>query len=129
MLRVEETHHVALAAAEARRVAAAAGLDETEACAVAIAVSELAGNVVRHARAPGTVELRPLADGDRRGVEVVVEDHGVGIADVAAALRDDFSTAGGLGSGLPAVRRLMDEFELESRPGQGTRAKAAKWHR
>ena len=129
VLCVGERHHVTLARSEARRLAVTAGLGEPAAWAVAIAVSELAQNIVQHANGPGTVTVRPIRDRARQGLEIVVEDHGPGIADVARALEDDFSTAGGLGSGLPAARRLMDEFEIVSEPGKGTRVTARKWRR
>ncbi len=129
VLRISEPYHVTLARAEARRLAIAADLAEPAAWAVAIAVSELAQNILRHAGGPGTVSITPVGNGGRLGLEIVVEDHGPGIADVARALEDDFPTAGGLGNGLPAARRLMDEFEIVSEPGKGTRVTARKWHR
>ncbi len=63
----------------------------------------------------------------RRGIEVVAEDQGPGIADVPQAMQDGFSTIGGLGSGLPGVARLMDECKIASAPGVGTRIVARKW--
>lgn len=112
---------------EARAVATGAGLGRTEAESVVLAVSELAMNLLRYAE-QGAIVLRALADADRGGVEVESVDAGPGIHDVAAALRDGYTTGGGLGSGLPGVRRLMDEFSIESAP-TGTRIVARKWTR
>lgn len=94
---------------------------------VALAVSELASNLVRHATR-GEIDIAPLNGARGAGIQVESRDHGPGIADVEAALGDGFSTAGGLGSGLGSVRRLMDEFELVSSVA-GTSVVCRKWRR
>ena len=86
----------------------------------------MARNLVRYA-ARGEIVLRLVDDSGRRGVEVLAADDGPGIADVARAMQDGFSTSGGLGLGLPGVRRIMDEFEISSEFGKGTRVTARKW--
>ena len=91
-----------------------------------IAVSELAQNIVRHAGS-GTVQLRLVDRGVTRGLEITARDAGPGIADREQALQDHFSSAGTLGLGLPGVRRLMDDFELVSAPGEGTCVTATLW--
>lgn len=93
---------------------------------VATAVSELAGNIIKYATR-GEVVVRGVKERGRRGVEVVVSDNGPGIADVEQALQDHFSTSGTLGLGLPGVKRLMDQFSIESAPGRGTTVVACKW--
>ncbi|MGD8644289.1 MAG: ATP-binding protein, partial [Chromatiales bacterium] len=75
----------------------------------------------------GQMTLRRVIDQRRRGMEIVAEDKGPGIADKDSALSDHFSSSGTLGLGLPGVRRLMDEFDLESEPGAGTRVTVRKW--
>jgi len=90
------------------------------------AASELARNAVLHGGG-GTVRLEALNDGARRGLRLVFEDQGPGIPDVTQALRDGFTTAGGLGLGLGGARRLVNEFEIDSRPGTGTRVMIARW--
>ena len=97
--------------------------DETE--MVALAVCELATNLVRYGKA-GTISLRALVDNGRVGIEIKSADAGPGIAEVDLALADGFSTGGGLGSGLPGVRRLMDEFQIRTSP-QGTHIVCCKW--
>ncbi|HVH19146.1 MAG TPA: ATP-binding protein, partial [Myxococcota bacterium] len=75
----------------------------------------------------GTLALELLNDGARRGLRLVFEDQGPGIADVELALRDGFTTGGGLGLGLGGARRLVNEFSIESAPGKGTRVAVVRW--
>lgn len=110
------------AAALARRV----GFDEQRAADVALAVSETATNLAKHA-VDGAMLLRVVRTEHEAGVEVVAVDSGPGIADVGAALRDGMSTTGTLGIGLGAVRRLADVFDLHSLPGRGTVLAARFW--
>jgi serine/threonine-protein kinase RsbT len=102
------------------------GLDETASRMVATAASELARNILKYAGC-GELRVRLYDQGGRRGVEIEAIDRGPGIADAERALEDHFSSGGTLGLGLPGVRRLMDEFELASEPGRGTRVVARKW--
>ncbi|HEU5315976.1 MAG TPA: ATP-binding protein [Chloroflexota bacterium] len=115
----------------ARDLAAGSGLTTPDAECVALAVSELAMNLVRYAPG-GAVTLTaiedPRAAPPRRGVRVVCLDAGPGIPDVGAALSNGFTTGGGLGGGLGAVRRLMDTFDLRS-SSAGTAITAVKWER
>ena len=110
---------------EARALAVSAGCDRADVEAIVLAVSELATNLVRYAPG-GEVVVATCAQGCARGIAIESRDGGPGIADVAQALADGFSTGGGLGSGLPAVRRLMDDFTLTTSPA-GTRIVARKW--
>lgn len=122
---IEETH-----IAEARRAAFLMatdwGLNRTAAYYVATAVSELATNMLFHAGG-GEIRLNAIEQPNRVGIEVIAQDWGPGITDVELALSDGFTTAGGLGCGLPGAKRLMDELEIQSEPGQGTRILARKW--
>ena len=110
---------------EARRLALRLGFDRGDAEAVALAASELAMNLHRYA-VEGEIVLRVIEDGIRRGLEIESQDAGPGIADHELALQDGYTTGGGLGSGLPSARRLMDDFELRSQPS-GTRIVVRKW--
>ena len=94
---------------------------------VATAASELANNLWMHTRAGGEVRLAWLESAGRCGVELVACDDGPGIADIPLALTEGYSTGGGMGCGLPGVQRLMDDFDIDSRPGSGTRVVARKW--
>lgn len=103
-----------------------AGFEETPSRMIATAVSELVRNILKYAGS-GEICLRRVKGMGCRGVEVEVTDQGPGIADCDAAMQDHFSSGGTLGMGLPGVRRMMDEFSLESTPGKGTRVTAIKW--
>ncbi|HUD67284.1 MAG TPA: anti-sigma regulatory factor [Candidatus Sulfotelmatobacter sp.] len=109
-----------------RRVAEDAGFVFTELALIATAISELARNIVRYARS-GEIAIRPITNSGRQGIQIVAQDRGPGIRDVEQALQIGFSTAGGLGLGLPGVRRLMDEFDIQSKLGQGTTVRVTKW--
>jgi serine/threonine-protein kinase RsbT len=114
------------ARAEARALAVRLGFLRPDPTLIATAISELARNIVMHV-GHGEITMRPLREEARFGVLVVVRDEGPGIADVDAALQDGHASRGGLGLGLPGARRLMDEFEIESAPGQGTTVRMKKW--
>lgn len=103
-----------------------AGLAEADRARAMTAASELATNILKFA-GHGTLTVCVIQERGRSGVEILAEDRGPGIADVEAALRDHFSTSGTLGLGLPGVRRLMDDFEIASSLGAGTRVRARKW--
>ena len=75
----------------------------------------------------GEVVVRVLRERGREGIEVVASDDGPGIADVELALQDGYTTGNGLGLGLPGARRLVDDFELDTQPGAGTRVRLVKW--
>ncbi len=127
VINVVQEYHVAEAQQAARALAEALGLCDTIVYSIATAVSELANNIFFHAHGGGTVTLKALRRGAKIGVEVIAADSGPGIEDVAAAMQDGYTTRGGLGGGLPGVKRLMDEVEVHSRPGKGTRVVARKW--
>lgn len=109
-----------------RGLSTEAGLSEVAAAEIALAISELARNILVHA-GTGNILLHARAEAGRVGIEVVASDEGPGIPNVELALRDGFSTAQGLGLGLPGTRRLVDEFAIESRPGKGTIVRFTKW--
>lgn len=116
---MSEESAVGAARRSAARLAAEAGLPETEAGRVGIVVTELARNIVRHA-GEGRLLLQTWSLGGAHGVEVIAVDSGPGMADVEMCLRDGYSTIGTAGTGLGAVRRLASEFDAWSRPGAGT---------
>jgi len=103
-----------------------AGFAQTPSRMIATAVSELAQNILRYAGS-GEIRVRVVERCGGRGVEIEALDEGPGIADPDRALEDHYSTGGTLGLGLPGVRRLMDEFDLDTRCGRGTRVTARKW--
>ena len=109
-----------------REWAVASGFSLVDQTKIVTAASELARNTVLHGGG-GTLQLEALNDGPRRGLRLVFEDRGPGIPDVDQALKDGFTTAGGLGLGLGGARRLMNDFQIESQPGEGTRVTVARW--
>lgn len=121
---VTEEVDIAEAARRARWLAEAIGFDTVQTSYVATAASELAANLFIHAGG-GVFEARRLMP--EPGLELLTVDRGPGIADIGKALQEGYSTAGGLGCGLPGVQRLMDDLEITSRPGQETVVRARKW--
>jgi serine/threonine-protein kinase RsbT len=110
-----------------RELARELGFSATDLALIATAISELARNIVLYARG-GEIILKSAEDNGRAGIIVVASDEGAGISDVDEAVQDGYSTSGGLGLGLGGVRRLMDEFEIVSRAGLGTKVTAKKWN-
>jgi serine/threonine-protein kinase RsbT len=90
------------------------------------AASELARNALEHGGG-GAMRLEVLNDGPRRGVRLTFEDHGPGIADIQQAMKDGFTTGNGLGLGLGGAKRLSNEFDISSHPGEGTRVTITRW--
>lgn len=127
-LAVGHESGVGAARRAARALAAALGFAPTACEEIALAMTELATNLLKHARG-GTLTLTPLAGGGRIGLEIESRDEGPGIADVEQALGDRYSTAGTRGTGLGAVNRLMDELDITSRRGGATRVVCRKWLR
>jgi serine/threonine-protein kinase RsbT len=126
--QIVSTPDVERARRAARDLARRVGFDAGDSEAVALAVSEFATNLVRYAL-DGAISLSVVEEATTGfGVQVRSSDAGPGIANVERAMEDGFSTGGGLGNGLPAARRLMDEFELTSGPA-GTAIVARKWAR
>jgi serine/threonine-protein kinase RsbT len=98
-------------------------VDQTK---IVTAASEIARNTVVYGGG-GTVRIEAMDDGARKGLRLIFEDQGPGIADVDLALRDGYTTGNGLGMGLGGARRLVNEFSIESKPGQGTKVTLTRW--
>ncbi|HEY2465380.1 MAG TPA: anti-sigma regulatory factor [Steroidobacteraceae bacterium] len=117
---------VVLARQQGRSLALQLGFSLSEVTLIAMAISELSRNIVLYA-GTGTVTLKSIHGSSRVGLMIVAADAGPGIADVTRAMRDGYSSSGGLGLGLPGVRRLMDEFDISSEIGRGTIVTGKKW--
>jgi serine/threonine-protein kinase RsbT len=98
-------------------------VDQTK---IVTAASELGRNTLDYGGG-GTVRLEVLQESGRRGIRLTFEDKGPGIPDTERALKDGYTTGGGLGLGLGGARRLCSEFSIDSRPGEGTRVTIARW--
>ena len=126
-LALESEHDIAVARNEVRQLASALGFRLIDQTRLATVTSELARNVIKYG-GQGRLIAQPTESGDGRdGLRLIFEDTGPGIADIAAAMRDGFSTGRGLGKGLPGSKRLVDEFKIESTPGAGTRVTVVRW--
>ena len=109
-----------------REWSVAAGFSLVDQTKLVTAASELARNLLDYGGG-GTIRLEALNDGSKRGLRVFFEDRGPGIPDVAQALRDGFTTGNGLGLGLGGAKRLVNDFDIQSRPGEGTKIMIARW--
>jgi len=108
-----------------REVSAQLGLSLVDQTKIITAASELARNTIIYGGG-GTMQVQTL-NGPRVGLRLTFEDHGPGIPDVALALRDGFTTGSGLGLGLGGSKRLVNEFDIVSRLGEGTRITITRW--
>lgn len=125
-IHVSHPAEVGAARRAASTLAAEVGLEPPVSDKIALVVSELATNLLRHAGG-GRLILTPLRAKDRVGIQVESIDDGPGIPNISLALKDGFSTAGGFGTGLGTIHRLMDELTIDSSPGQGTHIVCSKW--
>ena len=126
IVEIVEEIDIAHASYEAMKLAELAGFKQTGQFMLATAVSELARNIFEYANR-GEITIRTLERGSKKGIEIVAEDNGPGIADIAAAMTDHFSTQLSLGLGLPGAKRLTDEFYIDTERKVGTRITVRKW--
>ena len=129
VIPIESDADVVTARQRAREMAGALELTTTDQTLLATAISEVARNITTYAKR-GEVLLSVVRDeGGRKGIQVIARDEGPGIADVDLALRDGYTSGSGLGIGLPGARRLVDDFNIETAPGQGTKVTLVMWAR
>lgn len=125
IIRASEDVVAARQAVRAQAVKLGFGIvDQTK---IVTAASELARNTLVHGGG-GWMDLETVEQPGRRGLRLTFEDRGRGIADVEKALQDGYSTSNGLGLGLGGARRLCNEFEISSAPGEGTRVTITRWN-
>jgi serine/threonine-protein kinase RsbT len=125
-VRIISDRDIVVARQKGRALATKLGFSLGNATLIATAISELARNIISYA-GDGMIAMNAIYDSKREGLLIVASDEGPGISDIPLALRDGFSTSGSLGIGLPGVRRLMDEFAIDSEPGRGTIITVTKW--
>jgi len=123
---IHTEHDATRAIMQARRSAAAAGFDEARVSMLGTVASELVRNILKYA-GRGQIELSVVTRGSQRGLQAVAVDQGPGIESIELAMRDHFSSSQTLGLGLPGTKRLVDDFEIDSTPGHGTRVVVRKW--
>ena len=126
VLPIRTSADIVLVRHAVRQRAVEVGFSLVDQTKLVTAASELARNTLQHGGG-GTMRLEPVLNGTRRGVRLTFDDQGPGIGDIEQAMRDGFTTAGGLGLGLSGARRLSNEFTIESTLGQGTRVVIARW--
>jgi len=109
-----------------RQWAAELGFSLVDQTKLVTAASELARNAVTHGGGGGA-HIEMVFNGRRQGLKVTFEDNGPGIADINLAMKDGYTTGGGLGLGLGGAKRLTDEFGIQSKPGEGTQVWFIRW--
>ncbi len=117
---------IVIARTLARDTAKSIGFGAIDQARIATAVSELARNIFLYA-GTGSVIVREIEHTGRKGIEIVCEDQGPGIANLELAMQDGYTTSRGMGMGLPGAKRLMDEFTVNTRVGEGTTIVCRKW--
>ncbi len=126
VLALETSEHVVVARQSVRQLAIKLGFSLVDQTKVITAASELARNTIQHGGG-GRAILEVITDGSRSGLRLTFEDHGPGIDDIATAMRDGYSSKGGLGLGLSGAKRLSSEFAITSAIGEGTRVVITRW--
>jgi serine/threonine-protein kinase RsbT len=123
---VRSSTDVVMARQAVRTLAVQTGLGLVDQTKIVTAVSELARNAVDYGGG-GTLTMEIVDKGGQKGLRLTIEDQGPGIADINLALTDGFTTGTGMGLGLSGSRRLVNEFDIWSRPGEGTRVTVTRW--
>lgn len=125
---IKEDSDIILARQQGRLLASKLGFTGRDLTIIATAISELARNIIEFAeKGEIIISSGSKKGGDACGIQIVAADKGPGIPDIAKAMQDGYSTNRGLGMGLPGTKRLMDEFEIESKEGKGTKVSVRKW--
>jgi serine/threonine-protein kinase RsbT len=125
-LPLKTSEHIVIARQAVRRRAVELGFSLVDQTKIVTAASELARNAMHHGGG-GQLTIEVVSDGMRRGLRLVFEDTGPGIVDIALAMKDGYSTGGGLGLGLSGAKRLSNEFAITSAPNAGTRVVITRW--
>ena len=126
LVAINSAADIVTARQKGRTMATELGFDGSELTLIATAISEVARNIVMHAKR-GEIIISTISQGSRRGMQIVARDEGPGIKDIAKAMQYGYSTNRGLGVGLPGAKWLMDDFEIESKIGKGTTVIMRKW--
>ncbi len=126
LVPIKHDTDIIVACQKGRTLAENLGFSSDHQTVIVIAISELARNIVKYAK-QGKIILRRIQQDNKHGLVIIAQDEGPGISNIELALQDGYSTGGGLGLGLPGVKRLMDEFEIVSQVNQGTTITIRKW--
>jgi len=126
VLPVASEHDIVAARQQVRLLCQTLKFSLVEQTKMVTAASELSRNTLVHGGG-GSMRWNVLEDGARRGLQLHFEDEGPGIADLRLAMSDGWTSGGGMGLGLPGSKRLVNDFDIESGPGKGTRVSITKW--
>ena len=125
---ISSASDIVTARQKGRQLGMQLGFGGSDLTLIATAISEVARNIVDHAKS-GEIILAPIQQGNRHGIALVARDDGPGIPDVTLAMQYGYSTRKGLGVGLPGAKWLMDEFDINTKVGKGTTITMKKWLR
>ena len=125
---IKSAADIVVARQKGRALAIQLGFNGSDPTVIAAAISEVARNIVNHA-VQGEVILSGIHESSRLGIQVVARDEGPGIADIEQAMQYGYSSGKGMGVGLPGAKWLMDDFDIKSQIGKGTRVTMQKWVR
>ena len=126
-LEVRTSEDVVKVRQEVRNRSAAVGFSLVDQTKFVTAASEIARNTIDHGGG-GTARIETIATPGKRGLRLIFEDQGPGIADIKLAMQDGYSTGGGLGMGMPGAKRLSNEFYVESACGKGAKVTLVRWN-
>lgn len=126
IININNEFDIVLARQKGREVSKELQFGGVDQARITTAISELARNIYLYAGS-GQITISVLEESGRKGIHISALDNGPGINDIRTVLQDGYSTSGGLGAGLPGVRRLMDNFDIDSIPGTGTTITITKW--
>lgn len=125
-LNVNDEGSFQVALMSIKKIAIEFGYSDTQVAHFLTAASELARNILKYAE-KGHIQIRSVNHLTQKGLEIVAIDQGPGIEDLSLAMQENYSSSGSLGQGLPGTKRLMDEFSLHSKLGEGTQVRASLW--
>jgi serine/threonine-protein kinase RsbT len=128
IININNEFDIVLARQKGREISKELQFGGVDQARITTAISELARNIYLYAGS-GQIAIAVLEENGRKGIQISASDDGPGINDIRMVLQDGFSTSGGLGAGLPGVKRLMDSFDIDSMPGTGTKITITKWAR
>lgn len=126
--RIAEAEDIVKARQAVRVTSVRLGFNLVDQTKVVTATSELARNTLNYGGG-GSMLLEVVQNGRAKGIRLTFEDQGPGIPDIELAMKDGYTSGGGMGLGLGGAKRLSDEFEIESKPGEGTRVRLLRWGR
>ncbi|HEX6316526.1 MAG TPA: anti-sigma regulatory factor [Gemmatimonadaceae bacterium] len=126
--RLQSDHDIAASRQLVRKMAQELGFSLVDQTKLVTATSELARNTVKYGGG-GEMHVEPIRRGDNTGLRITFTDQGPGIADIELAMREGWTSGSGLGLGLSGSKRLVNDFDIQSRPGEGTRVTIARWRR